>query len=159
MNTKIKTIKMLGVTCVAVSALLLAGCEYEVPITSSPTEKINGQLVGNWAAENGTDTMKIRKLDDSTYVVSYNGYLFRAYHSALDGVPFVSIEDLDWASGKYCYRKWSLASDGTRLTLHSINGKLVSRDIKDMVTIQNLLRKNLKNPELFKDEIQFTKKN
>ena len=160
MKASIKMIRMLGLGFIAaIFAALIVGCEYDVPITSGPTEKVNDRLIGNWVSENGADTIKIRRFDDYTYVAAYNGHLFRAYHSGLDSTPFVSAEDVDWASRKYCYRTWTLSPDGARLTLHSINAKLVSRDIKDLTEIQALLRKNLGNPELFIDEIQFNKKN
>lgn len=159
MKTPINAIRKLGLAIIAVICLsLIVSCEYDVPITGAPTQKINDKLVGNWVSDNGEDTMKVRRFDDSAYVIVYNGQLFRAYHSDLDGKAFVSVEDVDLATRKYCYRVWDLSADGSGLTLHSINHRLVPRDIKDMALIRALLRKNLNNPELLNYEIHFNKK-
>lgn len=66
-----------------VCCLNFSGCEgdYAIPITSGPTRKIDQRLVGNWASKDGTDKLRVRRLDDSIYIVSYNGDLFRAFHS------------------------------------------------------------------------------
>ncbi len=47
--------------------------------------------------------MKVVRLDDSNYIVSYNGDLFRAYHSDVAKTPFVSVQILDSAKAKYAY--------------------------------------------------------
>ena len=56
-------------------------CEYDVPITPSPTQKVQERLLGDWTSADGKEKMKVRKLDDSVYIVYYDGDLFRAYHS------------------------------------------------------------------------------
>jgi hypothetical protein len=143
----------------AVLAGALVGCEYDIPITASPSAKTDNQLLGEWVSIDHDNVMKVRQFDASLYVVSLNGRLFRAYHSDLNGTRFVSIQDLDSSDRKYCYRVWTLSGDGNRLTLHSINASLVPRETKDILEIQKLLRQNLKNPQLFVDETQFVRKN
>jgi hypothetical protein len=49
--------------------------------------------------------MKVRRLDDSIYIVSYNGDLFRAFIQMLPR-PFVSVQDIDSPDRKYAYFKW-----------------------------------------------------
>jgi len=39
--------------------------------------------------------MKARRLDDSVYIVYYDGDLFRAYHSDVADTPFVSVQDIN----------------------------------------------------------------
>ncbi|PYJ34488.1 MAG: hypothetical protein DME79_04155, partial [Verrucomicrobia bacterium] len=39
-------------------------CDYEVPITSSPTRKVQEQLVGDWTSADGKEQMKVRRLDE-----------------------------------------------------------------------------------------------
>ena len=62
-------------------SLIFIGCEYEVPITSAPTRKIDEKLLGDWVSKDGKDKMKVRRLDDSIYIISYNGDLAKAFHS------------------------------------------------------------------------------
>ena len=47
--------------------------------------------------------MKVRRMDESTYVVFYDGDLFRAYHSELTETPFASMQDLNSSDRKYAY--------------------------------------------------------
>jgi hypothetical protein len=69
---------MLAVCCLSFGA---CDGDYAVPITSNPTRKVDQRLLGNWVSKDETDKMKVRSLDDSIAIVSYNGDLFRAFHS------------------------------------------------------------------------------
>jgi hypothetical protein len=141
----------------ALCIFALSGCEYEVPITSNPTRKIDERLLGDWTSKDGKDKMKVRRLDDSIYIVSYNGDLFRAYHSDVAKTPFISVQDIDSADRKYAYLTWKLSDDGKRLGLRVVNTKVIPNEIKDSAGIQKLLEKNLQNSELLEDEAEFTK--
>jgi hypothetical protein len=81
--------------------LVFNACEYEVPITSSPTRKVQERLLGNWVSLDGKENMRVRRLDNSTYVVYYDGDLFRAYHSDVAETAFASVQDLNSRS-KVC---------------------------------------------------------
>ena len=147
------TLGMVAALCI----FALSGCEYEVPITSNPTRKVDERLLGDWTSQDGKDKMKVRRLDDSIYIVSYNGDLFRAYHSDVAKTSFVSVQDIDSADRKYAYLTWKLSDDGKRLGLRVVSTKLIPNEIKDSAGIQKLLEKNLQNSELLEDEAQFTK--
>jgi hypothetical protein len=101
--------------------------------------------------------MKVRRLDDSFYIVSYNGDLFRAFHSDLGKTPFVSLQDIESAGRKYSYFTYKLSDDGGRLDVRVIDTKVIPKELKDSASVQKLLTKNSKNPGLFGDEGQFTK--
>jgi hypothetical protein len=90
-----------GVVC-CVCILALSACVYDVPITPSPTRKVQEQLLGNWASLDGKENMRVRRLDDSTYIVYYDGDLFRAYHSDIAEMPFASVQDLNSNDRKIC---------------------------------------------------------
>ena len=98
-----------------------SACQYEVPITSSPTRKVEERLLGNWTSTDGKEKMKIRRLDDSVYVLYYDGDLFRAYHSDIDGTSFATVQDLNSNDRKLAYVVWKLANDGKTLNLRSVN--------------------------------------
>jgi hypothetical protein len=100
--------------------------------------------------------MRVRRLDDSTYVVYYDGDLFRAYHSDVAEMPLVTVQDLNSNDRKYAYVVWKLSSDGKALTLRSVN-KLIPKETKDAAAVAALLTKNARNPELFGEEIEFRK--
>ena len=140
----------------AVCCFAFSGCEYEVPITSKPTRKVDEKLLGNWTSKDGKNKMKVVRLDDSIYIVSYNGDLFRAYHSDVGKTAFVSVQILDSAKPKYAYSAWKLSDDGT-LMGRGVSDKVIPYATKDSASVQKLLEKNLQNPALFEDEAQFTK--
>jgi hypothetical protein len=134
-----------------------AACNYEVPITTSPTRNAQEQLLGDWTSSDGKEQMKVRRLDESFYVVYYDGDLFRAYHSDIAEIPFVSVQDLNSKDRKFAYVVWKMSDDGKNLTLRNVNDKVVSRETKDSATVVALLNKNARNPELFGEEIEFRK--
>ena len=137
--------------------LVFSACKYEVPITSRPTRKVQEQPLGNWVSLDGKENMRVRRLDDSTYVVYYDGDLFRAYHSDVAETPFAIVQDLNSSDRKYAYVIWKLSDDGKNLRLRSVNDKVVPNEARDSATVVALLTKNVSNPELFGEEIEFGK--
>ena len=138
-------------------SLAFTACQYDVPITSSPTRKVQEQLLGDWTSADGKEKLKLRNLDDSVYIVYYDGDLFRAYHSDVAETPFASVQDLNSSDRKYAYVVWKLSDDGKHLSLRNVSDKIISKQTKDSDTVVALLRKNASNPELFGEEIEFRK--
>ena len=137
--------------------LALSGCEFEVPITASPTRKVDDRLLGDWVSQDGKEKMKVRRLDDFIYIISFNGDLFRGFHSDVAKTFFVSVQDIESPARKYSYLTWKLSEDGKRLGLRVVSDKVIPKDTKDSASVQKLLEKNLQNSELLEDETQFTK--
>jgi hypothetical protein len=142
---------------VCLCILAFAACEYEVPITPSPTRNVQEPLLGDWVSLDGKENMKVRRLDANTYIVYYDGDLFRAYHSDVADTPFVSVQDINSSDRKYAYVVWKLSDDGKRLSLRSVQSKVVPKEQRDSATVAELLKENAKNPELFGEEIEFNK--
>lgn len=140
----------------AACCFVISGCIYDVPITSKATHKVDARLLGNWTSKDGKDKMKVVKLDDSNYIVSCNGDLYRAYHSDVADTPFVSVQKLESDKPQYAYWTWKLSDDGT-LSLRNVSDKVVPDDTKDSASVRKLLKKNLQNPALFEGEMQLTK--
>jgi len=142
---------------VSLCILAFNACQYEVPITQSPTRKVQEQLLGNWVSLDGKENMRVRRLDDSTYVVYYDGDLFRVYHSDVAEMPLASVQDLNSNDRKYAYVVWKLSDSGERLTLRNVNNKVIPKETKDSAAAAELLTKNARNPELFGEQIEFRK--
>jgi hypothetical protein len=140
---------------IAVGLCILAfgACEYEVPITPRPTQKVQERLLGDWASTAGKEKMKVRKLDDSFYIVYYDGDLFRAYHSDIAGTPFARVQDLNSNDRKYACVVWKLSDHGKHLSLRNVNRKVIPKETRDSATVAALLTKNARNPELFGEAI------
>ncbi len=142
---------------ICLSILAFAACEYEVPITPSPTRGVQERLLGDWVSLDGKEQMKVRRLDDSIYIVYFDGDLFRAYHSDVAETPFVSVQDINSSNRKYAYVVWKLLDDGKRLSLRNVKSTVIPKEQKDSARIAELLTENAKNPELFGEEIEFNK--
>ena len=149
-------LRVVGVA-IALCSPALTGCQYDVPITSGPTRNVEERLLGDWMSTDGKEKLKLRRLDDSTYIVYYDGDLFRAYHSDVGDTPCASVQDLNSNARKYAYIIWKLSDDGKSLRLRNINDKVVPKETKDSATVVALLTKNASNPELFGEEIEFRK--
>ena len=142
---------------VTLCMLALTACEYEVPITSSPTRKVQERLLGNWISQDGKEHMRVRRLDDNIYIVYYDGDLFRAYHSDVADPPFVSVQDINSNDRKYAYVVWKLSDDSKHLTLRSVNRDVIPKEKEDSTAVAKFLKDNAKNPDLFGEEIEFNK--
>jgi len=145
------------VVLIGLCVLAFTACQYEVPITSAPSQKVQEQLLGNWRSIDGKEELKLRRLDDGVYIVYYDGDIFRAYHSDVAGTPFVTVQDLNSSDRKYAYVIWKLSDNGKDLRLRSVNDKVVPKETRDSATVVELLTKNARNPELFGEEIEFRK--
>ena len=99
----------------------------------------------------------MRRLDDSVYIVYYDGDLFRAYHSDIAETPFASVQDLNSNDRKYAYVVWKVSDDGKHLSLRNVNRKLIPKETRDSAAVAALLTKNAQNPELFGEAIEFTR--
>ena len=115
------------------------------------------RLLGDWTSNDGKEKLKLRSLDDSIYVAYYDGDLFRAYHSDVAEIPFVTVQDLNSNDRKYAYVVWKLSGDGKHLSLRNVSDKVISKETKESGTVVALLTKNARNPELFGEEIEFRK--
>ena len=138
-------------------SLAFTACQYDVPITSAPTQKVQEQLLGDWRSSDGKEELKLRRLDDSIYIVYYDGDLFRAYHSDVGETPFATVQDLNSNDRKYAYVVWKLSDDGKQLSLRNVSDKVISKETKNSGTVVALLTKNASNHELFGEEIEFRK--
>jgi hypothetical protein len=118
---------------------------------------VQEQLLGNWVSLDRKENMRVRRLDDNTYAVYYDGDLFRAYHSDVTETPFATVQDLNSSDRKYTYVIWKLSDDGKNLRLRNVNDKVVPKETRDSATVVTLLTKNTRNPERFGEEIEFKK--
>jgi hypothetical protein len=142
---------------IGLCSLAFTACQYDIPITSAPTRKVQERLLGDWTSADGKEKLKLRSLDESIYILYYDGDLFRAYHSDVAETPFATVQDLNSKDRKYAYVIWKLSDDGKNLGLRSVNDKIVPKETKDSSTVVALMTKNASNPELFGEEIEFQK--
>jgi hypothetical protein len=91
---------------------------------------VQERLLGDWISLGDKETMKVRRLDDNIYIVYFDGDLFHAYHSDVAETSFVSVQDLNSSDRKYACVVWNLSDDGRRLSLRSVQSKLMPKEQK-----------------------------
>ena len=143
------------VVAFCICTLAFTACQYEVPITSDPTRKVQERLLGDWTSDDGKEKLKLRRLDDSVYIVYYDGDLFRAYHSDVADTPFASVQDINSNDRKYAFVVWKLSDDGKRLSLRNVSDKVIPKETRDSAALVAFLAKNARNPDLLGEEIEF----
>lgn len=152
-----KTITSLS--CLLVAAVLLfTGCNYELPLTAKPTRNIDARLLSVWlGGDDGKDTMVVRSLDNTTYVVAMDDDLYRAFHSDFAGTAFLSVQELNHER-LYLYLTATLSADGNQLTLRTVSTKVVPEGTKGRAALQKLIKANLANPQLLGEPLVFMRK-
>jgi hypothetical protein len=141
----------------ACASWLSALANTKIRFTSSPTRKVQEQVLGNWISQDGKEHLRVRRLDENIYIVYYNGDLFRVYHSDVADTPFVSVQDINSEDRKYAYVVWKLSDDSKHLTLRSVNRDVIPKQKEDSTAVAKFLKENAKNPDLFGEEIEFNK--
>ena len=144
--------------------MFLGGCNFEAPITTSPTRKVDPRLLGEWESKNPNGKpLKVGRWDDSFYVALWDGVFWRVHHSDVAQTAFVSVQFLDDNERKYAYMTWTLSTDGTQLELRNVRDRVLGGSIPyavrgDAALVQKFLAENLRNPDLFEEStFKFTK--
>lgn len=142
---------------ILLAAILSACGDYQTPITDEATRKIDPALIGDWVSSNKRVRIKVRGLNETAYVVTYNEILFKAFHSDFAGVSFVSVQELETPERSFTFLAYRMSDDGTKLYLRLVNKEVIPENARTLQTVQSLLKANLQEPELFLREEVFTK--
>ncbi|MEA3188245.1 MAG: hypothetical protein QOD99_2075 [Chthoniobacter sp.] len=138
----------------ALGALILAGCDYDAPITEKPSAKIDERLLGTWLQKGEKpQLLRIRKYSDMEYVLDYDG-LFRAFFSEIGGKRFVNVQTLEPAKSserKYAFVTYELKDEHT-LVVHTVNKNVLPDSLHTSGEIAAALERELKNPRLLDEE-------
>jgi hypothetical protein len=153
MKTKSVFLALIGAV-----ASLLAGCDYDVALTAKPTRKVDERLIGVWlGGDEGKDAMTVRQLDDFTYVVAMDHDIYRAFHTDFAGTGFISVQQLE-KDRRYLYLTAEVSPDGSKLTIRTVNTKVVPEETKGRAALQKLVQANLANPKLYNDALVFNRR-
>ncbi|MBI2813638.1 MAG: hypothetical protein HYX71_05095 [Opitutae bacterium] len=140
------------------TALLLVGCNYDVPLTARPTRNVDARLLGVWlGGDDGKGTLVVRQLDEGTYVVAMDHDLYTAFHSDFAGTAFLSVQELNH-DRLHTYLTATLSADGRQLTVRTVSTKVVPESTKGRAALQKLISANLANPALYGEPAVFTRK-
>jgi hypothetical protein len=133
------------ITVLACSLALLS-CHY-APRSHPSRRAADARLAGTWTmiAPEKDEKMDIRLYDDLNYVVSYNGDLYRAFHSDVAGLRLMSVQNLNDRERKWVFLEWKL--DGDRLTIRAVRTEIVPAGERE--SLVKTIEANRDNPKLF----------
>ena len=142
--------------------LLFASCIYEAPLTESPTRKVDERLIGDWVSvEEKPSAIEIRKFDDSNFVLSDGGNVYRVFHSDFEGINFLSLQNLESkgsSARKFAFIDYRFEQPD-KVRARAVNKETVPETLRTTSEIQKSVRDHLKDPQLFnKEEIVYTRK-
>ncbi len=149
-----------------VAALLLAGCEYESPLTKEHNIAIDSAVLGLWEAipDEGeepkkNERMMILKYSDTEYLLHHpvedDGLYFRSYPIKIGGVSCVQLQVIGTKAGPpekdeknlFHVVSYRLASD--ELEIKTLNTGLVDDDLKTTEALTQSFLKHKGNKKLF----------
>lgn len=157
----------------ALVLVLLSGCVYKAPVTTTHTIPVDPAVLGVWQAvpEPGEDLdaderMLVLKYSDTEYMVRYpsgkDAMFFRGYPIKLGNLRCVQIQLLgekdqpvNDEDRKYQVVAYKLAD--SVLELRTLNADLISDRLATSADLLKAIKANIANPDLFKDPGKFKK--
>jgi len=84
--------------------------------------------------------------------------IYRAFHSDFAGTAFLSVQDLNSADRLYLYLTYRLSPDGKQLSVLTVSTKVVPEETKGRSALQKLIKRQIADPKLFNEPMEFTRK-
>ncbi len=113
----------------SIALLLLAGCNFEAPLTEKPTRDVDPALLGSWFSLTDGKPLDVFKLSKEEYLVLDDGSPYVCTHSDVAGTNFVSCRQLANDKdryGKYAYIAYKVEKD--ELVILQLSGALPLTD-------------------------------
>jgi hypothetical protein len=149
---------------------LLAGCDYTVPLVTTPEIEIDKSVLGLWqtSTENGkTEQLLVLPLDKNEYLVSYpantnDGMFARACLCRTGDKTLVQLNWFGTAEGKLpddnrVYQFLTYTNTGDTLTIRLLNTDVVSKDVASTKELAKAIAANKDDAKLFKEATVFRK--
>jgi hypothetical protein len=146
---------LLPTLLVACAALLLGGCDYDVPLSTTPDRGVERNLLGNWLSPHGW--MMVRRFDADHYVVVHNGSTYRGWHTSVEGAAYVTLQSIDREPSKYAYVTYRVSEDGRRLEVRFVRDGVVPKTIMDSTAMRRAIAKHSGDSALLSDPEPFTR--
>jgi hypothetical protein len=155
----------------ALTVLLLVGCEYDSPLTKEHSIAVDSAVLGLWepipaeGEEPKQDLrMAILKFSDTEYLVHYSIWeddlYFRCYPIEIGGISCIQLQVIGSSYGpplKVLFHVVSYQVMNDELEIRVLNTHLVDCDLKTMEGLVDAFLKHKDNKELFTDPGRFRK--
>jgi len=151
---------------------LLAGCDYTVPLVTTPEIEIDESALGLWqrlTAEGQTEQLLVLPLDKHEYLVSYpagakDAMFARACVCRIGDKTLVQLKwfgtgDARLPDDNRVFQYASYSTQADRLTFRLLNTDVVNQDVASTEQLAKSIAANSDKPNLFKEGMVFTKVN
>jgi len=138
----------------------------DLPLGYSKTYPTDIALTGKWKKvnggeeETGIDTLEFILFNKNEYVIrSVDGgdkSLIRAFITKISGESFLNMQELSGTERKYVFCKYKI-NGKKELELYFLSDSLFgNKEFKSRKKLRKFVKKNLKDPELFSKEMNFS---
>ena len=140
--------------------MILAGCDYGVPLSQTASAPANPALAGSWFQQKNADetvTMVIH-ISGTNYSITYGGYCFKGFEIQVGGLNLIQLElqnDDPDEKALYLFVKYELTPDG--LTYSRLNKEVVSAHCQTTEELLADIFVHWNNPSLFKNQEHFVR--
>lgn len=143
-------------------AMLLAGCDYEIPLSQTAAGPANPELTGTWCGQSADGKpvfmeIKTSGMDYSvTYTEGSDTLSFKGFEIKAAGLSLIQLElqNAD-TQKKYLFAKGELTSNS--LSVYRLNTEVVSAKCQTTEELLNDLTAHKQNPLLFTEPLKITK--
>jgi len=153
--------------------LLIAGCEYQSPLTEEHGIPVDPAVLGVWEEvpdktdpATSPDRMLVLKFSDTEYLIEYptgtKALYFRGYPVRIADIDCVQVQLIGTADGaavkaSNTYHVVTYAMGEGELEMKLLNTKLVSGDLNDSAALRQAFMGNKGNKDLFRNPGRFRK--
>jgi hypothetical protein len=156
--------------------ILSAGCDYMVPLVKTPSLAIDSGVVGLWQRpkdKGETERLLVLPIGKQEYLVSYpseskDAMFARACLCRVAATTLVQLEwfgtarggipdDPDNPEDRRVYQFAAYSVTGATLTVRMLNTDVVKKAVDSTDKLAKAIAANLAKPDLFLDEMVFTK--
>ena len=142
--------------------MLLAGCNYEIPLSQTASSPANPALNGIWIGSSSKDVptpMEV-KISGTDYFVIYgtssNSLCFKGFEVKANDLNLIQLELQNAeTSNKYLFVKYELTPDS--LTVYQLNNDVVSAKCQTPEELLADITVHRNNPFLFSEPMKFTR--
>lgn len=139
--------------------LLIAGCDYDIPLSQTASSPANPALVGTWIGPSGETSPVLMEVqtDGTEYRVAYTSdgdtLNFKGFQVSANGMDLIQLELQNAQTNKYLFVKYELTPEG--LTFYRLNPEVVSAKCQISEELLNSIAVHRNNPFLFKEPVKF----
>ena len=143
--------------------MLLAGCDYEIPLSQTASSPANPKLATTWLGQStdGQDVSIEIKISGTDYLVTYTAgsqsIVFKGFEVNVAGLHLIQLElqDTDPASQKNRYLFVKYEEDLSGLSISRLNTEVVSAKCQTSDELLNDITVHWQNPFLFTEPLKF----